>query len=131
MKRKRKSEAPVPSTSSVHSGANLVREDSRHHPRVRVSLPVTLVSGLDEIKGEIVDLSLTGAFMVIPELPDHIRPFKLIIDLPDGHVLILTAELVRFDLRPTGDGSSHFYGVAVRFINVSDEDCFTLLGALR
>lgn len=131
MERKRKSEAPVRSASSMHLGRNLVRENSRQHPRVKVSLPVTLVSGLDEIKGEIVDLSLTGAFMVIPELPDHTRPFKLIIDLPDGHALILTAELVHFELRPTADNSSHFYGVAVRFISVSDEDCFALLGALR
>jgi hypothetical protein len=129
MERKQKLEALIPSTASIHSGTNLVRENSRHHPRVKVSLPVTLVSGLDEIKGEIVDLSLTGAFMAVPELPDHTRPFKAIIDLPDGRVLILTAELVRFDLRPTGDNSSHFYGVAVRFMNVSEEDCFALLDA--
>ncbi len=114
----------------MHLGTNLVRQNSRQYRRAKVSLPVTLLRGLDEIKGEIVDLSMTGAFMVIPELPDHTRPFKVIIDLPDGDALILTAELVRFDLRPTADGSSHFYGVAVRFINVSEADCFTILGAL-
>ena len=130
MERKRKSEAPVRGARSMHSGTNLVRENSRRQSRAKVSLSVTLVSGLDEIKGEIVDLSLTGAFMVIPELPDPTRPFRLIIDLLDGHPLVLAAEMVRFDIRPADDPAPHLYGVAVRFVNVLDEASLTLLDVL-
>ena len=106
------------------------RENSRQHPRKEVSLPVTLVAGLDEVHGEIVELSVSGAFILLPELPDPTRPFRLIIDLPERQPLILSAEVVRFDIRPTDDKVSHLYGVAVRFVNVSDEASLTLLGGL-
>ena len=123
-------EVQIPATSSTPRRPFLLRENTRQHLRKAVSLPVTLVAGLDEIRGEIVDLSVGGAFLLVPELPDPTRPFRLIIDLPDEGPLILTAEIVRFEIRPADDPAPYLYGVAVRFINVSEKDCFALLGAL-
>lgn len=106
------------------------RENRRQRPRKEVSLPVTLVAGLDEVHGEIVDLSVSGALILLPQLPDPTRPFRLIVDLPGGQPLILSAEVVRFDIRPTDDKVSHLYGVAVRFVNVSDEASLALIDGL-
>jgi PilZ domain len=131
MRLKASSEVQTSATASVPCRSFLPRENTRQHPRKEVSLPVTLVAGLEEVHGEIVDLSVIGAFTLLPHLPDPTRPFRLIIDLPDRQPLILSAEVVRFDIRPTDDNLSHLYGVAVRFINVSDDASLVLLDALR
>jgi hypothetical protein len=86
-----------------------------------------LVAGLDEVHGEIVDLSVSGALILLPELLDRTSPFRVIIDLPDGQPLILSAEVVRFDIRPADDKVSHLYGVAVRFVNFSVDASLGLL----
>jgi hypothetical protein len=130
MRLKLSSEMQFPATSSMPRRSFLVRENSRQHLRKEVSLPATLVMGLDEVHGEIVDLSVGGALLLLPELPDPTRTFRLIIDLPNENPLILTTEIVRFDIRPADDRAPHLYGVAVRFINISESDCFALLGAL-
>jgi hypothetical protein len=88
-------------------------------------------SGKHAIKGLIVDLSLSGAFMLLPELPDPTQSVTVTIDLPGFDPLILSAELVRFDIRLEGDGSSHQYGLAVRFLSLSSEHRLLLFNALR
>jgi hypothetical protein len=109
----------------------LRRQKGRAYPRNKLSAPVIVETGKDVIKGHIVDLSLSGAFMLLPELPDLTKPVKLTIDLPKFHPLVVSAELVRFDIRPEGDGSFHQYGLAVRFLNLSSERRLLLLNALR
>ena len=130
MRLKLRLEARIPATSSLPCRTDLIPQATRQHPRIEVSVPVTLVAGLDEIHGEIVDLSVSGAFILLPQLPDPTRPFRLIIDLADRPPLILAAEIVRFDIRPADDHAPHLSGVAVRFVNVSDEACLTLLDVL-
>lgn len=130
MRFKPRSDARIPASSSMASRADLIRQDTRRHPRFEVSITVTLVAGLDEIHGEIFDLSVSGAFILLPDLPDPTRPFRLIIDLTDTPPLVLAAEIVRFDIRPAEDHASHLYGVAVRFVNVSDEASLILLDLL-
>jgi hypothetical protein len=76
------------------------------------------------------DLSRTGAFILVPKLPDLTSPVQLFIDIPDSHVILVIAEIVRFDIRPQQAGSSHHYGLGVHFTNISDEDRITLLGTL-
>jgi hypothetical protein len=124
--------------SHAHKGAGsadsktvLRKQKGRAYPRNKLSAPVTVETGKDVIKGHIVDLSMSGAFMLLPELPDLTKPVKLTIDLPKFHPLVVSAELVRLDIRPEGDGSSHQYGLAVRFLNLSSERRLLLLTALR
>jgi len=82
-------------------------------------------------KGSIVDLSLNGAFILLPELPDTSRPLRLIIDLPRSHILVLTVKGVRFEIRPGGDDSRHHYGLAFRFLSLSSEDRLVFFNTLR
>jgi hypothetical protein len=103
----------------------------RQYPRNQLSLSVIVDSGDHVIKGRIVDHSLNGAFMLLPELPDPTRPVTLTLGLPGSQTLVLHAELVRVDIRPEGDGPSHQYGLAVRFLSLSSEDRLLLFDALR
>jgi PilZ domain len=67
-------------------------------------------------------MSPGGAFLLLPELPDFTRPATLIIELPEKQVIVVTAQVVRFDMRPVGDGPYHHFGVAVRFETISTGD---------
>ena len=95
---------------------------SRQHPRAEVSLPVIVCTPRGQIQGRIVNLSLTGAFILVGELPDLTRQVELFIEIPRLQVLVVIAVIVRFDIRPTGDGTRHHFGLAVRFSNISDDD---------
>jgi hypothetical protein len=95
---------------------------SRRHPRTEVSLPVIVCTPRGQIQGKIINLSLTGALILLVELPDLTRQVELFIEIPRLQVLVVIAVVVRFDIRPTGDGARHQYGLAVRFANISDED---------
>lgn len=94
----------------------------RQHPRTEVSLPVIVCTPRGQIQGRIIDLSFTGAFILLSELPDLTRQVELFIEIPKLQVLVLIAVVVRFDLRSTGDVTRHQWGLAVRFSNISDED---------
>jgi c-di-GMP-binding flagellar brake protein YcgR len=105
-------------------------KNRREYQRVEVSLPVIVSTARSDIKGRIINLSLGGAFLLLPDLPDLSRPVSLIIEIPKVHVIVVTAEIVRFDMRPIGDGPYHRYGVAVRFLNLSKEDRLLLANTL-
>jgi len=94
----------------------------RQHPRTEVSLPVIVCTPRGQIQGRIINLSFTGAFILLSELPDLTRQVELFIEIPKLQVLVLIAVVVRFDLRSTGDVTRHQWGLAVRFSNISDED---------
>jgi hypothetical protein len=85
-------------------------------------LPVIVCTPRGQIQGRIVNLSLTGAFILVGELPDLTRQVELFIEIPRLQVLVVIAVIVRFDIRPTGDGTRHHFGLAVRFSNISDDD---------
>ena len=118
-------------TGSAESKTALSGRKSRKYPRSKLSAPVIVKRGKHVIKGHIVDLSLSGAFLLLPELPDPTQSVQLTIDLTGFPPLVLGAELVRFEIRPEGDGSSHQYGLAVRFLSLSSEDRLLLFNALR
>jgi hypothetical protein len=85
-------------------------------------LPVIVSTRRGQIPGRIINVSLTGAFILLGELPDLTGQVELFIEIPRLQVLVVIAAIVRFDIRPTGDGTRHHYGLAVRFSNISDED---------
>jgi hypothetical protein len=109
----------------------LVTNPPRRNPRITVSVPVMVFSRGEEFKGRIVDLSLTGAFILLPKLPDLTRRLELYIKIPNMHVVFVIGAIVRFDVRPVGDGSAHHYGLAVHFLNISDEDRLSLSYLLK
>jgi hypothetical protein len=99
-----------------------IRKRFRQYPRTKVSLPVIVFPRRQPIRGKTVDLSLTGASILLPELPDLTCPVELFIEIPNMYVVPVVAAIVRFHLRPVGDESCHHYGLAVHFSNISDED---------
>ena len=117
-------------TSSTQSVGKSIAEKFREHAHVELSLTVTACTAKGEIKGRLSDLSLSGTFIILPELPDPTRQIKLIIDIPQTSAVVLDAQIVRLEIRPAGDGSSHHYGLGVSFTDVSDEDRLRLLDAL-
>jgi hypothetical protein len=116
---------------SLHATEKLVTKPSRRYPRITVSVPVMVFSRGEEFRGKIVDLSLTGAFILLPQLPDLTRRLELYIKIPNMHVVFVIGAIVRFDVRPVGDGSAHHYGLAVHFLNISDEDRLSLSYLLK
>ncbi len=99
-----------------------IKKRIRQYPRTKVSVPVTAFPRGQPIKGRIIDLSLTGAFILLPELLDLTCPVELLIGIPNMYVLFVIAAIVRFDVRPVGDGSCNHYGLGVHFSNISNED---------
>ena len=112
----------------MHPGRKPIAKKTRQSPRSQVFVPVMVCTPKEEIKGKMTDLSLTGAFILVPKLPDLTSSVQLFIDIPNSHAILAIAEIVRFDIRPNKDDSSCHYGLGVRFTNISDEDRFTLLG---
>ncbi len=114
-------------TPSLHPGREPIKKESRQSPRTQVFVPVLVCTAKEEIQGKMIDLSLTGAFILVPKLPDLTNPVRLFIDIPHSYEILAIAEIARFDIRPNKDGSSYHYGIAVQFTNISDEDRFVLL----
>ena len=122
MKARTKSKGQSPARSSLRPSARPRRQNTRRYPRVEVSLLAVVSTPRKNIKGRIINISLGGAFLLLPELPDLTRPAALIIELPEKQAMVVTAQVVRFDLRPIGDGPYHQFGVAVRFETISPGD---------
>jgi hypothetical protein len=99
-----------------------IRKNIRKYPRVQVSLPVLVCTAREDIKAKITNLSLSGAFILLPEFPDLTELVELLIEIPRTRVMVVGARIVRFDMRSIGDGSRHQLGVAVRFSGISNED---------
>jgi hypothetical protein len=114
------------SRGSPGSTRKPIKKRIRQCPRTKVSLPVTLFRRRQPIRGKAVDLSLTGAFILLPELPDLTCPVELFTEIPNMYVVPVVAAIVRFHLRPVGEGPCRQYGLAVHFSNISDEHRRTL-----
>ncbi len=122
MKARTKSKGQSPARSPRRPATSVRRQNTRRYQRVEVSLPVAVSTPRKDIRGKIINISLGGAFLLLPELPDFTRPAALIIELPERQVMVVTAQVVRFDMRPIGDGPYHQFGVAVRFETISPGD---------
>jgi len=118
-------------SASLHAAKRLIANPARKHPRMKVSVPAMVFSRGEELTGKIVDLSLTGALILLPKLPDLTRRLEFYIKIPNMHVIFVIGSIVRFDILPVNDGSAHLYGLAIHFSNVSDEDLLSLSCLLK
>ena len=97
------------------------RTEYRTCPRAAIEWPAVIMTLNGQMDGTIRNLSLSGAFIACPEMPDLEDKFVLVTQADDGMVLKLTAEKVwsaNFNL----DGKTVFSGVGVRFTEVSEDD---------
>jgi c-di-GMP-binding flagellar brake protein YcgR len=122
MKARTKSRGRTAPSSSPRPATSARRQNTRRYQRVEVSLPVAVSTPRKDIRGRVINISLGGAFLLLPELPDFTRLAALIIELPEKQVIVVTAKVVRFDMRPIGDGPYHQFGVAVRFETITPGD---------
>ena len=74
------------------------------------------------IQGEVINISLGGAFVHCPEEPDPNEPFRMIITLPDSRQFIrATARVARSSIY-NPDDADELIGIGVRFVDISEDD---------
>jgi hypothetical protein len=100
----------------------VVAEERRKHPRVRVSWPATILTDQGALHGKVLNISLDNALIHLEELPSLNMPLALAIEIPDyDYALVATAEIIRIDIYE-GDHPATSYGLGVHFIEISEED---------
>ncbi len=68
-------------------------EERRHYPRSNIKLPVVMIAGGSLVDGEIQDISLGGAFIRCPTMPNPKDGFHMVIT-SKGRLISIIAEVV-------------------------------------
>jgi hypothetical protein len=99
------------------------QDEKRQHPRTRVTLPVIIETTHGFMDGQILDISVSGAFVLCQNFPNPTNKFFMAIaNIPQLSLHIpVGAELIRTNtFGPDGHFTSH--GMGVRFTKISAED---------
>ena len=98
-------------------------EEKRAYPRVKISLPATILNAEAPIDGVVKNISLGGVLMLLRELPRLNGAFlDLAIEVPEHqHTIFASGEMVRVDIYQE-ENSTFSYGVGVCFVDISDDD---------
>jgi hypothetical protein len=89
---------------------------------VEVTWPVTLLTSQGPIQGEVMNISLGGAFVYCNEQPDLNETFRMIIKIPHSRQFIrATARMARSNIY-NPDDADELFGIGVRFVEISDDD---------
>jgi CheY-like chemotaxis protein len=98
-------------------------QEKRQYPRVNVKWPLTIKGPWGTMRGEIRNLSASGAFLCAGnflKLHEMIS-FKLGDIAVAEHALSVFARVVRSNIYCLDD-MAHAYGIAVEFLEISDDD---------
>ncbi|TRO46032.1 PilZ domain-containing protein [Candidatus Bathyarchaeota archaeon] len=71
-------------------------KERRHYPRSNIKLPVVMIAGESLVDGEIQDISLGGAFIRCPTMPNPKDSFHMVIS-SKGRLISIIAEVVWSD----------------------------------
>ena len=99
------------------------QSEKRQHPRTKVALPVIIETAHGLIEGQILDISVSGAFVLCSNFPRPTNKFFMAIaNIPQLTLHIpVGAELIRTNnFGPDGHLTSQ--GMGVRFTQISTED---------
>ena len=88
-------------------------EERRHYPRSNIKLPIVMIAGESLIDGEIQDISLGGAFIRCPTMPNPKDSFHMVIT-SKGRLISIIAEVVWSDGLKF-KGKAALSGIGVRF----------------
>ena len=88
-------------------------KERRNYPRTKVKLPVVRMAGNYLVDGEIVDLSLGGAFIRCSVMPSGEDNFHMVISAK-GRLISVTGEMVWKDVQKFNN-QTRFRGMGVRF----------------
>ncbi len=95
---------------------------AREYARAKVSWPLSILTMQGPLEGEVRDISLTGALIYCPGLPDPDRPIPMAIEIPEQHYYIFaTGEMVRLDIE-NGESDHPSFLLGVRFAEISEDD---------
>ena len=99
-----------------------MERDNRTYPRVKVSWPVTMLTIQGPIEGEVINISLGGAFVYCHEQPTANETFRMVIKTLHAHEFIIAdARIARSNIYNPEDANT-VPGVGVRFTSISDKD---------
>ena len=96
--------------------------ERRQFPRVEVTWPVTMLTAQGPIEGEVMNVSLGGAFIHCDEEPDANESFRMLIKVPDPRQFLrATARVARSNIY-NPDDADELPGIGVRFVEISEDD---------
>ena len=97
-------------------------KERRQFARVEVTWPVTMLTSKGPIEGEIVNISLGGAFVSCEKQPDSSEKFRMVIKVPHSRQFIrATVRIARSNIYDPS-GASESIGMGVRFVDISEDD---------
>jgi hypothetical protein len=102
--------------------------ERRHHPRVKIKLPVVGRTGNALVDGEIKDLSLGGAYILCPAVFEVNATFQVVISVA-GRLVSIKVEMIWLDVR-TLDNHTRMRGMGVRFRQIFNGDRSFLLDVI-
>lgn len=108
-----------------------MRKNRRKYSRIEASWPINmfLTDGVKE--GEVRNISLGGALIRCSELPRVDQAFDLLIEIPE-YVLPVWATVKKVRLNNhVSNNSPLSYEMAIRFIDISEEDLSILCKAME
>ena len=108
-----------------------MRKNRRKYSRIEASWPINMffTEGIKE--GEVKNISLGGALIRCSELPKEDKAFDLLIEIPE-YVLPVWATVKKVRLNNhVSDNSPPSYEMAIRFIDISEEDLSILCKAIE
>jgi c-di-GMP-binding flagellar brake protein YcgR len=99
-----------------------VGKEKRQFPRFEVDWPVTMLTTQGPIEGEVVNVSLGGAFILCQKEPKANEVFRLVIKIPHHRqILRATARIARSRIYGP-DNEDSLSGIGVRFVEIADDD---------
>ena len=99
-----------------------VGKERRQFPRVEVDWPVTMLTSQGPIDGEVMNVSLGGAFIICQKEPKANEVFRLVIKIPHHRQILRAAVRVARSSIYNPDGEDSASGIGVRFVEISDDD---------
>jgi hypothetical protein len=98
-----------------------VQEERRQHPRVDITLPVSMETSQGMIEAETKNISLGGAFICCQNPLPLREKFRLTIEAPNHDSLTVNAEVVWSNINVPDDKILN-RGMGIRFIQITKHD---------
>jgi len=116
---RKKSSSAASEISSI--GAKTPWLEKREDSRVKVKWPVTIETDEGPLNGELINVSLGGAFICCKELSRSKETFRLTINPPNHQAISATVSVTWSNLNvPESEVVNR--GIGIRFLGISEED---------
>lgn len=103
-------------------------KENRRHRRARIKWPVVMTTPEGLIDGQTQNLSLGGAFVRCPKVPNLENSFRLVLTSKDRLILVNAEVVWSNGSKSSGKPTSHAMGI--RFTKISSDDRTFLRGVI-